>query len=356
MQSSGPLSQPQLTVISGEKQSYRQTYSKNKSIREKVQEAGTRALDWALPRNPVTLRREFHFIPSSLINLIGKSQYNSLCPLHKTVEREDAALVKKVGKELAENADGNFDYAFRLKESDVVNAFCLPGGKTCITTGLLKKIDEKIAKEGNKHRDPAQAKADMIAAVMGHEIAHACAHHGRSRIEFGLMLAAVGSVLSYALGYFFRERAASQAEERLKKTNPYATRTEIEIEKSKARAEAGALVKIIDFFAIGIIYELGKKIAACKFSQSHEHQSDIIGMLYAKKAGYNPEAGIWVQELLGDYAKEQGAKHEGAAKYFSSHPPSKERIAKCREFLKLQKEAEITKAEEKAVRKLAAAC
>jgi len=96
-------------------------------------------------------------------------------------DRQKTAMVKKVGKRIAKISNQkNFKWEFYLIDNEKqANAFCLPGGKVFVYTGLFKYI----------------ANEDELAAVMGHEIGHAIARHGAERMSRGQLAQMSGSVL-----------------------------------------------------------------------------------------------------------------------------------------------------------------
>ena len=94
--------------------------------------------------------------------------------------------VRRVGARIALATEKNYDWEFNVLEADMINAWCLPGGKIAFYEGILDIIDNEA----------------QIAAVMGHEIAHATARHGGERMSLGI-LAQIGAV---ALQIAMREK------------------------------------------------------------------------------------------------------------------------------------------------------
>ncbi len=173
-------------------------------------------------------------------------------------------ILQRVGQRVAAAANQpDFQWEFRLIESRDKNAFCLPGGKVAFYTGIF----------------PTALNEAGLAAVMGHEIAHATARHGGQRmtIAFGTGLAFEG--LSQVLG--------------------------------GGRSSQKAML----LAALGLGAQVG---VALPFSRGHETEADQIGLIYMARAGYDPSEAprFW------------GRMSGGAMpKFLSTHPPSEERKA-----------------------------
>ncbi len=146
-------------------------------------------------KNGVTGKREFWLIPNWLETLIGNLSYPFVCYAYgpQSIDQEKIALVTKVFSRLVTVArkyqGSNFEYEIRIIESNVPNAFALPGGKIGITTALIERFETMIKniQADNKGTYPKEWKKlkieDLIAATLGHEIIHAAAGHGRRSIE-----------------------------------------------------------------------------------------------------------------------------------------------------------------------------
>ncbi|NGX58006.1 MAG: Beta-barrel assembly-enhancing protease [Chlamydiae bacterium] len=259
------------------------------------------------PKNPVTKSRQFRIIPTSVENSIGENAYDELCPKNKNVE---SVTVIEVGNRLVKHCDRKeLNFEFRVLESDEVNAFCLPGGKICITIGLinkLKKEDKDVTVDDHDFSDLTYE--DKLAAVLGHEITHACAAHGAMKMQMRMILFAVSSIIKLALGIFIYRK----------------------VENDEAEKTNKAAQELFD-----MLWGAGRTVATCKHGHSHEYQSDRIGMKYAEKAGYDSIAGIWVQQM---FMNNFGSKKDSIA-LFSSHPPSQRRVEECiRIYKKIQSE------------------
>lgn len=170
-------------------------------------------------------------------------------------------------------ANGNGDYLkdyqweYKLVDDPTVNAWCMPGGKIVFYTGILPICKDDAG----------------IAAVMGHEVAHALANHGQQRMSAGL-LQQVGQVgAAIAVG--------------------------------NKSAETQALV----MQAYGVGSQVGGMLP---FSRSHETEADVIGLTLMAIAGYEPMNAVYVWERM-------SANSNGGAppEILSTHPSNATRIA-----------------------------
>ncbi len=181
-----------------------------------------------------------------------------------------AARVERVGKRIAAVADRpQFNWEFHTIPSAELNAFCLPGGKVFVYTALL---------------DLTQGNDNELAAVMGHEIAHAVARHGAERMS-QTQLAAFG------------QHAAN-----------------LGVTAATGSAEAGQNLGK----GVGTLAQLGFLLP---YSRSHETEADTIGVILAAKAGYDPRAAIsfWRKMAGTNKGKEPPA-------LLSTHPLNEQRI------------------------------
>ncbi len=267
------------------------------------------------PLNPVTKSRQFRVIPTKLEKAYGESFYNSLCPQSR-VDNDLTDDYKPIFDKLVEACDRkDLDYEFRVLDSNVVNAFCLPGGKIVITRGLIDKLKEDNVNIDGFNVDDVDLE-DKIAAVLGHEITHASAGHSAMKIQTAILLWLTGRVLSFSLGIFVRSKVI-QNEQNSKKGKERINQASL---NRKANTAATISTSIFDVF-----WNLGNYFAQNKYGHSHEFQSDRIGMKYAARAGYNPAGAVYVQQMFVD----NFGKGNKALALFSTHPPSQERVNQC---------------------------
>ena len=134
----------------------------------------------ACKTNPFTGKKTLNFIPNSQLFPMSFSQYNQVLSENKVITgTQDAKMIKRVGERIrvaAErylNANGHegylngYKWEYNLIESDQVNAWAMPGGKIAFYTGIL----------------PIAKNEAGVAAIMGHEVAHALANHGAQRMS-----------------------------------------------------------------------------------------------------------------------------------------------------------------------------
>ena len=132
---------------------------------------------------PVTGRKGLMLVTVEQERRLGVDAYAEALKEGKVSKDAKAtSRVREIGRRLAEAADRpDFDWEFNLLESDQINAWCLPGGKVAVYTGLLP-----VAKDDAG-----------LAVVMGHEIAHALARHGAERMSQGMIAQMGGNILAH---------------------------------------------------------------------------------------------------------------------------------------------------------------
>jgi predicted Zn-dependent protease len=173
--------------------------------------------------------------------------------------------VNRVAQNLVRNSDARVPFTVKVIDSDVVNAFALPGGFFYVNTGVILHADEEAE----------------IAGVMAHEIAHVCARHGTKQATKGEIVNLASIPAMIFIPYTWAGYAIYQGMN----------------------------------FAIPLTF--------LKFSRSDEAEADYLGLQYMYKAGYDPNAFVaFFEKVESDEKKEPGT----IPKVFSSHPPTPERI------------------------------
>jgi len=217
---------------------------------------------------PLTNRPQLLLIPEGTEIQLGLSSYQEI--LQKARVSHDPALneqVTRVGTRIAE-ATGRTDYQweFRVLEDKQANAFCLPGGKVAVYTGILPIT-----------RDDAG-----LAAVLGHEVSHAIARHGGERLS--QQLAVQGGLLAVQ--------------------GALARRDGPTVQLVAAALGAGATVGVL-----------------LPWSRLQESEADHLGLIFMAKAGYHPSAArdLWVR-----MASLGGPRQP---EFLSTHPAPQTRIA-----------------------------
>lgn len=227
---------------------------------------------------PGTGRSQLNFFSTGQAIQLGEEAYPQLLEGATIVTSgPEYEMVQRVGQRIQRAANRlypdpakQFDWEFKLvKDDQMVNAWALPGGKCAVYTGLL----------------PVTQDEDSLAAVMGHEAAHAIAGHGTERMSQQTGLEAGFTAVSAALGSGGTQSQAIMG-----------------------ALGAGATVGIM-----------------LPFSRSHESEADELGLYIAASAGYNPEAAIGLWERMG--AASGGS---GPPEFLSTHPSESTRIENLR--------------------------
>ena len=228
---------------------------------------------------PVTGRKQLSLVSSAEINSMSAQQYQEVIktgPLSTNKEQTD--MIRRVGSRIqkgveqymaekgASNQLAGFNWEFNLIQDDkTVNAWCMPGGKVAFYTAILPICQDETG----------------IAVVMGHEVAHAIANHGRERMSQGLLEEFGLSTLGAAMGQ-----------------NP-------------------GMTSQIFMQAVG----MGSQMGMLKFSRSHESEADHIGLIFMSMAGYDPQQAPKFWERM-----TAGSGGEKPPEFLSTHPSDETRI------------------------------
>jgi predicted Zn-dependent protease len=230
--------------------------------------------------NPVTGKKEMQWVSESEEIHIGEQSY---APSRQAeggdmdVMPELTVYINEIGQKLAAVSDRKLPYEFKVLNNSVPNAWAMPGGKIAVNRGLLTELKNE----------------SELAAVLGHEIVHAAARHGAKAQERGTLMQ-VGMVA----------------------------------------ASVGAAVGGVDSNVAGVALAgagVGMQMTQMKYGRDQELESDLYGMKYMKKAGYDPTGAITLQETFVRLSSEHGTKSNAFEQLFASHPPSPERVAKNKE-------------------------
>ena len=224
---------------------------------------------------PISDRRQFAFIPSNQMLSLSQQQYTQVLGESKLSSNDQQlAQIRKVGERIAGAVDeyyeekglpNNFQWEYNLIEDDVVNAWCMPGGKIAFYTGILKYTQDELG----------------IATVMGHEVAHAIAKHGNERMSQGLLANAGTTALSVAL-----QNKPAQTQQ-------------------------------LFMTAFGLGTQFGVLLP---YGRLHESEADRIGLVLMAKAGYDPHAAI------GFWQRMAQSKENAQPEFLSTHPSDQRRI------------------------------
>lgn len=244
---------------------------------------------------PVTGRKQLSLVSNSEILPMSFDSYKSVLDSSKlSTNKEQVEMVKRVGTRIQKSVEQfmaqnnwsdqlkGYAWDFNLIDEDIVNAWCMPGGKVAFYTGIMPVCQDETG----------------VAVVMGHEVAHAIANHGAERMSQGLVQQMGGVALDVALS-----------------NEPGETRQ-----------------------MFGMAYGLASNYGAMlPFSRLHESEADKMGLIFMAMAGYDPREAPKFWERM-------AAKSGGGAppEFMSTHPAHETRIkdlnAQIPEAMKYYKE------------------
>lgn len=246
------------------------------------------ALVIACSQNSVTGRKQFKLLPESELQAMATTEYQNFLSTNKVVSystNRDAEMVRRVGqritkavtdyyasKGLSAQLDG-YKWEYNLVDDKAVNAWCMPGGKIVVYTGLLPITQNEAA----------------LAAVMGHEVSHAIFNHGNERMSQGLIQQLGGVALAVAV-------ANKPAETQNLFMGAYGVST-----------------------AVGVLLP---------FSRKHELEADRYGLIWTAMAGYNPREAIALWERM-----EKASNGQKPPEFLSSHPTEGRRITQLEKYM-----------------------
>lgn len=229
---------------------------------------------------PVTGRHELNFMPEGQETQLGLSSFNQLktqtpvshdAAANSTVDRVGRRIAQVAGKDLP-----NAQWEFVVFDSKEANAFCLPGGKVGVYTGIL----------------PITATDAGLATVLGHEIGHAVAHHGASRMSQAIVTQGLGEAAGAYVG------------------------------SSKYAAYQNAFMSV---------YGIGAKVGVeLPYSREQESEADHIGLVYMARAGYDPKEAVLFWQRFADFNKQHGAT---IPTLLRDHPVDEVRIKQLQQWL-----------------------
>ena len=190
------------------------------------------------------------------------------------------AMLQRVGKRIAAVAElPGAQWEFVLFESKELNAFCLPGGKVGVYTGILAVTKDEAG----------------LAAVLGHEVAHAVLRHGNERMSRALAWQMGGTLLNAGL--------------QVSATDPKAA------------------------LALQQVYGIGSQVGAeLPHSRLQESEADRVGLRYMARAGYDPEQSLAFWQRFAAFNSTQGGGG-GTPGFLRTHPTDETRIRQIQQWL-----------------------
>jgi predicted Zn-dependent protease len=228
---------------------------------------------------PITGRRQLSLVSDTEMNQMAATEYQKVLASSQVVgSGEQADMVKRVGQRIQQavemyfrqqNAQTQLDgyaWEFNLINDKQENAWCMPGGKVAVYTGIL----------------PITQDENGLAVVMGHEIAHAVAKHSSERMSQQMAAQGLGGVLSASAGQ-----------------NPTATQN--------------VFLQVVG---------AGSQLGLLKYGRSQESEADRLGLIFMAMAGYNPDGAVQFWQRM-DAREGQASPPE----FLSTHPSNGTRIA-----------------------------
>jgi predicted Zn-dependent protease len=223
-------------------------------------------------------RRQLMLVSGAEMNELGVNSFNQMkkeVPISKDRAAND--MVRRVGERIKAVATlPNAQWEFVVFDSKEVNAFCLPGGKIGVYTGILPIVKDDAG----------------LATVLGHEVAHATLQHGAERMSEGLATQVIGQGL-------------------------------------------GAAVNAADprwTGAFGQLYGIGTQVGVgLPHSRKQESEADRRGLTYMAKAGYDPEAAVAFWERFSAFNKQAGG--DSPPSFLRTHPLDEVRIKQLKEWM-----------------------
>jgi len=228
---------------------------------------------------PITGRSQLSLVSSGTLIPMSLDNYSRFISEHKVVTgTEDARMVERAGERIQGAVERYFggkgmsgqikgyQWEFKLVEDGQLNAWCMPGGKVAVYTGILPVTKDETG----------------LAVVMGHEVAHAVARHGEERMSQGLLAQLGGVALSTAVS-----------------------------QKPKETQD-------LYMTAFGLGSQVGVLLP---YSRLQESEADHLGLIFMAMAGYDP------REAVGFWRRMSEGKKGGAPpEFLSTHPADKTRI------------------------------
>jgi predicted Zn-dependent protease len=235
----------------------------------------------------ITGRKQLNLVPSSVMNSLSFQSYSEFLSQNKlSKDAQQTQMVKRTGSRIQKaveqycaenNLSGQlqgYQWEFNLVEDPSVNAWCMPGGKVVVYTGLLPVAKDEAG----------------LAVVMGHEIGHAIAKHGAERMTQELIVEFGGMALSEALA-----------------AKPEQTRN-----------------LFMKSYGVGTQYGV-----LLPYSRVHENEADRMGLIFMAMAGYDPQEAVSFWERMSAANKDKSSPPE----ILSTHPADATRIKNIKSLI-----------------------
>ncbi len=233
---------------------------------------------------PITGRKQVKLIDESELQTLSLKSYKEFLGQHQAMPDSDpnTQMVKRVGKKIADAVTGwmnshgyanrvaGYNWEFNLVNSKEINAWCMPGGKVVVYTGLLPVTQNETA----------------LAVVLGHEISHAIARHGNERMSQQLIIKVGAAGVGTAVG-----NGSQETQE-----------------------------------VFNQAYNVGSALGALSYSRKHELEADKLGIVFMCLAGYDVNEAVTFWERMAKAST-------GSGGLFSTHPSDEKRVEEIRAFI-----------------------
>lgn len=239
----------------------------------------------ACAKVPISGRKQLNLVSEAEMMTMSFAQYNQFLQETPPISDSDnrAKKVSEIGHKLANAAEEylnkhgagkrveGFQWEFKVIDEPTVNAWCMPGGKVVVYTGIMQ-----VTQNDNG-----------LAVVMGHEISHAIARHGNERMSQTMAVQGAGMTLDV-----------------LTSQNPGMAR---------------------DIFMQS--YGIGSQLGMLKYSRTHETEADKMGLVFMAMAGYDPREAPKFWERMGELGGEKPPE------MLSTHPSDETRTKDLQAFM-----------------------
>ncbi len=237
---------------------------------------------------PITDRKQLSIIPEAKLNAQAAQIYEKIKEKEKLIKSgKDLSMIKNIGMKMEDSISKyfyqsqlndpttNFQWEYILIDNKKVkNAWCMPGGKIAVYTGILEVTKNK----------------NGLAAVMGHEIAHAVAKHSIERASRGVIL-----------------------------------NTTVQITDILTGGKLSQVNRTTGMDTVGMLAQLG---IMNPFSRKQESEADYLGLIFSSLSGYDIRETTKIWERL-----KEANKGKAPPEFMSTHPSAENRIKKINEWI-----------------------
>ena len=236
---------------------------------------------------PITERKQLRLIPEAKLNAQAAQIYEKIKKKEKLIDDKNLTDIKTIGKKMQDSISeyiyqsnlpdptANFDWEYILIENKKVkNAWCMPGGKIAVYTGILE-----ITKNKNG-----------LASVMGHEIAHAVAKHSVERASRNIMLKASTQIIDILSG-----------------------------------GKLSQVNRATGMNTVGLLSQIG---ILNPFNRKQETEADYLGLIFSSLSGYDIRETVKIWERM-----KEANKGKEPPEFMSTHPSSSNRIKQIKEWM-----------------------